>query len=391
MKKIFVFEMADLRFASRARKEAFSLASKNYNVTLIGINSELNSIREYQFRNVNFIEYPLKYDSSSILKKLISEIKLNLQMVSFFLTNKADVYHMHDLRLTLMGWIGKKIHKGFLIYDAHELHSEKREILNRKDKIFRFRDMRKEKSILKYSDVVIQANEERALLFSQIYNTKVPVVIENHVAVNSVDKESSMSIREITKFKDKKIIIFIGRVTYGINQKVDNVIRALKHLQEEFVLVMLGSVSEDTKNKLTEIASELKVKDRIRFVPPVPSDELVSVISSADISVIPVYADCKNSEHSALNKLSQSLLAGLPVVSSNYENLVKILDNSAVGTVGFTFNVENPEEIAIAIRSCIDSPSYEIYRRNARTIAMNFLNWEIEEKKLFSIYENLLK
>lgn len=66
------------------------------------------------------------------------------------------------------------------IYHAHELHTEKRRINTLLNRILRNRDFRREKMIIKFADLILQANDKHADYIANLYNTDKPLIIENH-------------------------------------------------------------------------------------------------------------------------------------------------------------------------------------------------------------------
>lgn len=392
MKKVYIFEFQDIRFASRARKEAFTLSNNGFDVTLIGFNQTASKKKIYFDQNVRLIEYSLFCNhKKSILHKFIAIFIFNLKLLPFFLFTKADIYHAHDLKFIYLGFIGKAIYKGKLIYDAHELHVEKRKISNTVDKFFRNRDFVREKKVIKRADIIIQANLPRAKYFSKIYKTPLPLVIENHEVIFRFENNNTKTLRETIGVREKIIIIFTGNVSIGGNQKVDNIIKAMEYLSEDFIFCTLGSVTDYTKKQLLKISNSINVQKRVFFLPPVLSESVVPTISSADLAIIPIYANCLNSEFSALNKFSQSLMAGLPIVCSDYENIKDIIFNNPIGQVGDVFDVENPISISEAVVRCsVNNDSYKSMKQNASLLAHEYLNWDVEGKKLIKAYNKML-
>lgn len=77
MRKVLIFEYQDLRYASRARKEAFSLSVAGYDVTLLGFNRQIKHKKQYSHLGVNFCEFPLwKNNKRSFLQKVINIINI---------------------------------------------------------------------------------------------------------------------------------------------------------------------------------------------------------------------------------------------------------------------------------------------------------------------------
>jgi len=379
---VLIFELANINYASRARKEAFSLAKAGYEVTFIGTSNKEKKKTIIKENDVKLVAFPINY-STKILNILI----FNFNLFIFLLKNKYDIYHLHNTNSVFIAIFLKIFTRKKLIFDAHELNYHKRHNPEKlRNKLITLIDVFKEKLLIIFSDIIIQANDKRAELFSEYYNCKKPEVLENNEPIIEIDKNKSIR-KTINIPKDQKILIFTGNITYGINQSVNKVIEALPQIKKEIHFYLLGNVSEYTKAKLISITEENKVNNRVHFLDSIPFNDVVHFISGADIAIIPIYATSLNSEFSALNKVSQSLMAGLPLVTSNYENLYSLIHNKDY-YIGETFDIENPNSIAEAIDNLL-SKDIKNAKKNARNIALKNINWEIEEKKLLNIYSNL--
>ncbi len=388
--KVLIYEFQDIRFASRARKEASSLA-KIYDVELIGFNRELSKKRITKNDNLTIVEFPILYNNSrSFLTKVLNIFFTNFTIGRYIIKTKADIYLMHNLKLFYPSIIAKFVNGSKIVYDAHELHMAKRPNKTFKQKILTKYDILKEKYLIRISSLIIQASKQRAIYFSEFYRTKEPLVIENFANYVNLVNFEGLRIKDFLGLKDfNQIIIFTGFISIGGNQRIDKVIQSLVYLDKNVHFCVLGFGTDGIKEELKMIAQKHGVSTRFHFIPPVLSDEVVSYISQADVAVIPIYATSLNSRHSALNKVSQSLMAGLPLACSNYENLLEVAQNNNVGTVGQVFEVNQPESIAEAISMCLKHKNE--YSKNALELAKYYFNWESQEDKLLSEFNKILK
>jgi glycosyltransferase involved in cell wall biosynthesis len=80
--------------------------------------------------------------------------------------------------------------------------------------------------------------------------------------------------------------------------------------------------------------------------------------------------------------------AGLPIISSNFPLWEQIvLGNNC----GICVNPHDPIAIGNAIQNLIDNPlKAEQMGKNGRIAVEEKYNWEIEERKLFQLYQKLL-
>jgi hypothetical protein len=81
-KKILIYEFQDIRFATRAKKEAYSL-SKQYRVTLLGFNRATNKKQKRIIEDIEYIEYPIAFKKrKGFIIKLIQLFFFNIRLFS---------------------------------------------------------------------------------------------------------------------------------------------------------------------------------------------------------------------------------------------------------------------------------------------------------------------
>jgi len=386
MKKIAVVEFQDLKYASRARKEAFSLSSY-YKVFLLGIDPHMN-INQIE-KNVKIIQFRIPYPiTSNRIRKVVNMFIFNYKVFVWIMNHHIDLVIMHNIYPLFSIIPSYKLKHFNIIYDAHELNFDKRTNNNLINNILKWIDYINERIILKHCKLVFQASNERAYYFAKLYKTSIPIVIENYVNYIKIYPNNIEEYIIDNLPLGTKTIIYTGNISSGGNQRIDNVISSLKYLDSSIHFCILGIGNHNIKERLIEYARENGVENRIHYINPVKSELVVNLISKANVAVIPIYANCLNSKYSALNKLSQSLMAGLPIACSDYENLRKLVLDNEIGQVGDVFNVMSPHSIAQAINNCLQNET--IFRQRALELARVRINWENQEKILFKAVNNVL-
>ena len=133
-------------------------------------------------------------------------------------------------------------------------------------------------------------------------------------------------------------------------------------------------------------AAAYDVVERVHFVDPVPSAEVVSFIADADLSVIPIQNVCLSYALCFPNKLLESVFAGLPVVAADLVELRRFLEENPVGVVT---DEGDPAAIAQAIVDVL-----ERRQQLAPTAAViddieRRYGWEAQERRLLALYDRL--
>ena len=86
------------------------------------------------------------------------------------------------------------------------------------------------------------------------------------------------------------------------------------------------------------------------------------------------------------NKLFEYMMAGIPVVASDFEEMGRVVREEGVGTV---CDPDDPQSIAAAVRAIVDDPEAEARFRAATRVAITRYNWDHEEQKLLALYRRL--
>lgn len=80
------------------------------------------------------------------------------------------------------------------------------------------------------------------------------------------------------------------------------------------------------------------------------------------------------------------MLGGIPVISSNFPEMEKVITENKIG---YTFDPEDPKSIADAVKNVFkDEQQYHLMKQNSK-MASNKYNWENESKKILALYNSL--
>jgi glycosyltransferase involved in cell wall biosynthesis len=167
---------------------------------------------------------------------------------------------------------------------------------------------------------------------------------------------------------------------------VDVTIRALGHLPRvHLAVVCIPDTRTPLVGELREQADEQGVADRVHFVDPVPSDDVVSFLRSADVGVQPMLGGVVNHELALPNKLFEYLHAGLPMVVTDLQELGKFVREHGLGE---TFSSGNPVDLAASAQKVLANP--HPYRRAASDSALLAeYSWDHQAQALIAAYDTL--
>jgi glycosyltransferase involved in cell wall biosynthesis len=390
---VIMAEFADVRFDARVLKSAQALSRAGYQVDLLMYNASIKRNTRRVENNLIYHEFAFigKNKTTSFIDRYLRLLRgwlIILKINIWILSHRADVYHAHNLFFLWSSVIMSRLFKAKVVYDAHELHSEAFDKIKIKGLIIDLFSEFYERFLLPHYSAFIQASDERADFISLKYHIPKPYVINNNVPLVPYNGKTNRIQRECNLPSDSVILFYAGGIYKDGQRRIDVIISALPKL-DNVHLVILGFMHEDIQNRLLEMAEELSVGERIHVLPPCSPEEIYDYAASADIGVIPISGNSVNIRMSALNKISEYLMAGLPIASSSYPNLVSIIQNNPIGPVGATFDISSADSIADTIRSILARRAREHFSENARQLAVTSFNWEAEEQKLLAIYRQV--
>ena len=291
-----------------------------------------------------------------------------------------DIIHAHDLATLPAGAQAAKAVGSKLIYDAHELEVHRNTNVGQIDKFLRYH---LEKKYIVACDAVVTVCDSIADHLAREYTIARPVVVMNAPDPQKA-QPSDKSIRQVLGLSaDVPLVVYVGHITIG--RGIEQIVQALEHLPG-LHLALIGPANSETVEDAQSRARALQVTDRLHIVDPVASNQVVSFIGSADLSVVPIQNVCLSYYYCLPNKLLESALAGLPVVVSNLPELRRFAEASRSGV---TMDETDPRDIARAIQEAYGSaarlrPDAERLQRIGK-----MYGWETQRSELEALYAAL--
>jgi glycosyltransferase involved in cell wall biosynthesis len=168
---------------------------------------------------------------------------------------------------------------------------------------------------------------------------------------------------------------------------VDVTIRALSHLPSaHLAVVCVPHARTALAGELRALATDQGVAGRVHFVDPVPSDDVVSFLESADVGIQPMLGGIVNHELALPNKLFEYLHAGLPMVVTDLQELGRFVRDHRLGE---TFRSGDPADLAASVEKVLVNP--QPYRRAAAEPGLRAeYSWERQAEALVTAYDELL-
>jgi glycosyltransferase involved in cell wall biosynthesis len=281
----------------------------------------------------------------------------SLGLYKYLKKQNYDIIHAHNYHAfpALFSALAKKDSKFVFTPHYHGFgHSFLRNLLHRPYKLIG-------RKIFERSDAVICVSKYEKDLILRNFNLKANV----YVVPNGVNLKEFRNIDEIRKKKDERIktILYVGRIEKY--KGLDYVVKALKHLPENFTLEVVGKGSY--KPKILQLAEELGVLDRIKFYQDLSREKLIENYAKADVLVL-------LSKYEAYGMtVAEALASKTPCIVANTSALSEWIDNRNVFGVDFPIDVKKLVEV---IAKTMDVEVKDV----------NLLSWDDVCEKIADIY-----
>lgn len=203
----------------------------------------------------------------------------------------------------------------------------------------------------------------------------VPTWVDTEIF--NCSSKSKLSVRENifpNDFKDKKIVLFVGRLQ---TQKAPvRLIESFFHLVEKVSDARMVIVGEgNLKGIMEEHIQKLKLEGKILLVGNVNQTSLANYYHAADVLLL-----ASNFEGMPICVL-EALACGIPVVSTQVGEVKRVVKNGCSGEVVESFE---PDHIALALKKVTDSP--QIYTKEN---CINSVADYIPRKVLTPVYDRI--
>ncbi len=344
-------------------KECVSLAKAGFDVSLI-----IPNTKSRIEKGVNIISFESNYTSrKERMTKTVKEVLTHALQVN------ADIYHIHDPELLKivknLKRKGKKV-----VYDVHE--DLPRQILS-KHWI--------PKPIRKTISVFTEVYENKIAKKCNGIVTATPFIKDRFIRINAntIDINNYPLASELQIIQpidtEKNNICYIGGISLirGVKQMIESVNNL--HLN----LLLAGEFeSETVHSEVSKLEGWKNVKE-LGFI----SREEAIEIKKKSLAGLVVFLPEPNHINAQPNKMFEYMAAGIPVIASNFPLWKSIIETN---NCGICVNPLNPTQIRDAINYLLNHPKEaKEMGLNGQKLVKKKYNWEVEEDKLLSFYNQL--
>jgi glycosyltransferase involved in cell wall biosynthesis len=234
-----------------------------------------------------------------------------------------------------------------------------------------------ERALIKRVDATITVNESIAEIIVRQYGVSKPTVLMNCPLYWEVKRTNLL--RETCEVPEKKrILLYQGGLQPG--RGISRLIDVIQTIPECVLILMGGGPLKE------ELAAKIEtLRGMVYLLDAVPVDRLLLYTASADVGLCMIENYGLSYYLSLPNKLFEYIMAGVPVVSSDFPEMRRIVSEYRIGE---TADPTDPSDIAGKIRKLLE-PKYHLQTADNCLLASKKLNWECESAKLVDLMDSL--
>jgi len=365
----------DIRYDSRILKELKSIAKMtDYSVCGIGIASDKATNIFEKEQNFTVITIHL---FSSVLKMFPRPIRyaftmaeMTVRLIWKSLSQRPDIIHCHDTMALPAGILVKLITGAKILYDAHELESNK----NGQTRILSKATLAIEKKCWPYVDHLISVSDSILEWYNINLGVKTNTLILNSPIIRSSELKHSKYFHKLYGIETTKLVfVYLGIL--GNGRGIELILDAFceEKIESHVVFVGYGELEKTIRDKA-------KVQSNIHLHEAVPHEDVVSIVKSADVGLCLIENVSLSDYYSLPNKLFEYAFAGLPILTSDFPDLSKLVHRYNLGKV-----------CSLNLRAliCIIK-EMELYPLERLSADLTELGWQRQAEKLVSAYRIIL-
>ena len=370
----------DINSDSRILKEMNSIVNINSYIKVKGIGVSLDEETHKTKENDKLEIYSIKLKSRNwrflptILRHTCSLLELTSKMLFKAIKLKPQIIHCNDTLVLPLGVILKIFTGAKLIYDAHELESNRNGLSKTLAKMTLF----VEKLLWRFVDKLIVVSPSISDWYQENIGEKTTEIIMNSPVLKiSNDEVDKSYFRKKFNISDgSKIFLYIGIL--GEGRGIDLIVEAFKDNELKSHLIFLGY--GELKDKLINLS---KKYENIHVHDAVPHNEVVSIAKSADVGLCFIQNVSLSDYYCLPNKLFEYAFAEIPVLASNFPDISMVVEKYNIGKCSDL----DSESIYNSIKEF--EQIEELPRINASDLYD--LSWSAQEEKLVKMYKDLIE
>lgn len=311
--------------------------------------------------------------SRSLPAQMLKFFEFSLRVIWFAWRRRIRLVNVHHLDLLPLGVFLKLTCGAQLVFDAHELETERFGLRGTRQALAR----RIERAFIRWADLVTVVSDSINEWYRQRYGIKCVATVLNCPEFRAAKRTTSLRDK-LGIPSDKRIVLYQGGLSSG--RGVEQLLDAFSQRDDgRHVLVVMGD---------GELAGEVRrlaaVHANIYHQDLVPPAEVLAHTSAADIGVSFIENSCLSYYYCLPNKVFEYIMAGVPVISSDLPEMRRVIEMYRVGVTISDLNVSS-------LNDCYAQLGRRSDLERCLTRASEVFSWENQERTMLDAYAQFLK
>lgn len=314
---------SDISIDSRILK-AIDVSINDFNVHAFGISSRIHKSKSNYNSSLSLELLTPRSRKLSFVPSKIRHFLTLLEFYFFSLFNcfkvNPDVIYCNDFVSLPLSVFLKLIFNSRLIYDAHELESNKNGLSN----VSKYFTYYSEKFLWRFIDGFITVSESIESWYIHSFGPKYSIVIINSPSYLQYSDSDYLRLKYNIP-SSELVFIYVGYLLKG--RSLELLVNLFSNLVKDKHLILLGN--GPLKTRLQNIAYDAH---NVHFHEFVEHSSVVEIVSSADVGLCLIENISLSDYYSLPNKLFEYSFAGLHVIGSNFPEISKFIELNSIGT-----------------------------------------------------------
>lgn len=309
-----------------------------------------------------------------ILARLSCIGEWGVKLLREFGRRPMDIVQCHSLSCLPIGVLFKLLYGSKLVYDCHELETETASSKGVRRVVTRLA----ERILIPFADKVLVVGEFIRGWYEDRYHRGDIVVVRNVPYRWQGRSDRGDKLRKAFGLSpDDTLFIYQG--VFAKERKTDLFLRTFARCPGDKHIVFMG------RGLLEGMVSAYAAKHpNIHFQPAVPPEQVIEYTCSADVGLSMLTDDCLNHRYCLPNKFFEYLMAGVPVLASDFPEMGAFIDQHGCG-----WRAPHDEDGLVEFIASL-SPA-EVASKRAKVLAsQGSYCWEDEAPKLIAAYRDLV-
>jgi glycosyltransferase involved in cell wall biosynthesis len=271
-----------------------------------------------------------------------------------------------------IGALIKWIRGTALIYDPHELETERINLRGTSQKVSRFI----ERKLIYAADQTIVVSKSIQRWYKETYNLKNVFLLRNIPVYTKPDDQKSTLKEQLQISVDEILFIYQGLLMNG--RSIGLYLEVFKRLDPVYHIVFMGYGPLEA-----EVQAAAGEHSNIHYQPAVSPEKIISYSSGCDIGLHVPENICLSYYYSLPNKFFEYIVADLPLIVSNFPDMSEIVGKYDIG-----WTVDVSEDALLDCIKSLDRNSIARKKKNLSACKASF-TWQSEEKVLLEVYNGI--